>query len=221
MIKNEPIIRNCKLYHGDCMELMAEYDDKYFDLAIVDPPYGSKNHCWAAKFGKDILQWDKAPPPEYFRELFRVSKHQIIFGGNYFALPPSPNFIVWHKSNIPENFTMASVEYAWLSMPGNSRIFKHQSSNIIGRFHPTQKPVALYKWLLQNYAKAGYKILDTHFGSGSLGVACLEFPVSLTAIEINDEYFKKSVDRLKKESLNSLLFEPHEIFSQGEQCLDF
>lgn len=154
----------------------------------------------------DIRHWDYAPPPEYFEELFRVSRHQIIWGGNYFGLPPSRNFIVWRKLSISENFSMAMAEYAWCSIPGNAKVFEcaPQDSE---RFHPTQKPVALYRWLLAKYAKHGDRILDTHMGSGSSVVACIEEGHRVTACEINAGYFDKAVERIRRASLQGRLFD--------------
>ena len=151
---------------------------------------------WSNKYGDGINGWDKAPPPEYFQELFRVSEYQIIWGGNYFGLPASRNFIVWRKKTISENFSMAMAELAWTNIKGNAKVFEYQPQDL-DRFHPTQKPIALYKWLLLNYAKPGMKILDTHFGSGTSAVACLDMGYSLTACEIDKDYFEAAVKRLR------------------------
>jgi len=185
------------------MDLMKQYPDKHFDLAIVDPPYGMIDHStrnarkdgkWVSKYGEHIKHWDIAPPPEYFTELFRVSKYQIIWGGNYFNLPPSRNFIVWRKRTISENFSMAMAEFAWSNIPDNAKVFEYHPQDPV-RIHPTQKPVALYKWLLNKYAKQGDKILDTHFGSGSIAVACNELGFNLTASEIDEDYFAKGIGK--------------------------
>ncbi|MCL2381338.1 MAG: site-specific DNA-methyltransferase [Treponema sp.] len=151
---------------------------------------------WVSKYGDKIIAWDIAPDPEYFKELFRVSKHQIIWGGNYFDLPPSRNFIVWRKKGMPENFSMAMAEYAWTNISGNAKVFEYRTQDP-ERFHPTQKPVALYKWLLFKYAKQGDKILDTHFGSGSIAVACNEMGFNLVASEIDNDYFNAACARIK------------------------
>ena len=211
------------LYLCDCMELMFTLPDKSIDLAIVDPPYGKGLHnmhgakpkrgndevvravSWSAKYGGKITKWDVAPEPEYFEELFRVSKYQIICGGNYFNLPPSRNFIVWRK-HIPESFSMAMCEYLWTNIPGNAKFFKYPSCLEKGRFHPTQKPVALYKWLLSKYAKPGWKILDTHFGSGSIAVACNEMGFNLTACEIDPDYFDSACERVREAAKQGDLF---------------
>jgi site-specific DNA-methyltransferase (adenine-specific) len=202
-------IGSATLYLGDCMKLMATMPDKSIDLAIVDPPYGGGNHHQNNKqikgtkgysYGSSekMKRWDIAPEPEYFNELFRVSKHQIIFGGNYFNLPLSRNFIIYHKSNIPEGFNMAQCEYAWTNIKGNSKIYSYHAKPNIGRFHPCQKPVELYKFLLGKYAKSGDKIIDTHLGSGSIAVACNELGFNLIAIEIEKDYFKAACKRIKE-----------------------
>lgn len=204
--------------NADCMDIMREYPDGYFDLAVVDPPYGSANGAfktadgtrsggrfdkykkvsrtgggWPKKFDaeKKIIAWDHAPREEYFAELFRVSKEQIIWGGNYFQLPPNRCFIVWLKTNIPENFTMAMAEYAWCSFNDNAKVVKLSSAGIKGRFHPTQKPEDLYRWIYQKYTKPGYKILDTHLGSGSSRRAAYDFGLDFVGCEIDEDYFKK------------------------------
>lgn len=200
---------------GDCLDVMRKYPDKYFDLAVVDPPYGDGGVTlrdkqkldsaatstrskvtrtggkWAAKYAKKIVSWDYAPGEDYFEELFRVSKEQIIWGGNYFALPPNRCFLVWEKTNIPEKFTMAMAEYAWCSFNDNAKIIKLSSGGIVGRFHPTQKPEDLYRWIYRNYTKPGDKILDTHLGSGSSRRAAHDFGLDFTGIEIDPEFFEK------------------------------
>ena len=151
----------------DCMEAMRQMPDKAFELAIVDPPYGigiSSNPVRQAHAKKD---WDKSiPNAEYFSELMRVSKNQIIWGGNYFDLPATQNYIVWDKVQ-PQEFSLAMCEFAWCSIQRPAKIFKRSVLAKQNKIHPTQKPVALYEWLLKNYAKPGDKILDTHLGSGS------------------------------------------------------
>lgn len=208
-------------YNCDCMEAMREYPDKYFDLAIVDPPYGSggveeweKKTRFGPRFdkykkpgrtgdGKKIIDWDIAPGKEYFDELFRISKHQIIWGGNYFNehIPSNRNFIIWRKLTISESFSMAMAEYAWTSLNGNAKVFEctPQGTKAEPRFHPTQKPVALYEWLLSQYANKGDKILDTHAGSGSSLIACHRKGFEITAFEIDKEYYQKAKARLEEE----------------------
>ena len=193
----------------DNMELMARYPDNYFDLAIVDPPYGidlanmnmglgnapksskAKNRKWKAK------DWDKSTPTkEYFKELFRVSKNQIIWGGNYFELPPCNKFIIWDKE-IPKGLTFSDCEYGWTSFKGANKIFKYSAyKNKSEKFHPTQKPPKLYKYCLLNYAKQGDKILDTHLGSGSIAIACHDLGFDLTACELDTEYYNAAIKRI-------------------------
>lgn len=162
---------------------------------------------WAAKYGKKIISWDHAPGEEYFKELFRVSKNQIIWGGNYFSLPPNRCFLIWRKTNIPEKFSMAMVEYAWCSINDNAKIYECSSSTG-NRFHPTQKPVDLYAWIYANYAKEGYKILDTHLGSGSSRIAAWESALRLQFVgfEIDKDYFEKQEKRFDQECSQINLF---------------
>ena len=196
---------------------MAQYHDKHFDLAIVDPPFGIGNHHQRNKqikgtkgysYGtaEKMNSWDNPPDQAYFDELFRVSKYQIIWGGNYFPLPPKRNFIIYHKSNIPEGFNMAQCEYAWTNIDGNSRIYSYFAKPDNDRFHPCQKPIALYKFLLANYAKPNDKILDTHFGSGSIAVACNDMGFSLIASEIDADYFEAACKRVKEANKQGQLF---------------
>lgn len=254
-------------YNMDCMEGMKEFPDNYFDLAIVDPPYGNglgdgggckgwftkyhqndigykgtdgtrfggrferyannngfanetrfgggrggrfdkykrpvartggENKKWK-QYGKRIIEWDNAPSKEYFQELFRISKNQIIWGGNYFSLPANRCFLVWIKTNIPETFTMSMAEYAWTSFNQNAKVFSHTSIGDKWRFHPTQKPVELYKWILTNYAKQGDKILDTHVGSASSLIACYDLGFDYVGFEIDEEYYNKAKQRLEEE----------------------
>ena len=150
------------VYNMDCMEYMKDIPDKYFDLVIADPPFGSLGSertggTWAAKYGKDIKEWDNAPSQEFFNELMRISKNQIIWGANYFSLPPTRCFVVWRKLTISESFTMAMAEYAWTSFNQNAKVFEFPPQGKKGdeRFHPTQKPVELYAWLLSVFKPIG------------------------------------------------------------------
>jgi site-specific DNA-methyltransferase (adenine-specific) len=192
----------------DNMELMARYPDNYFDLAIVDPPYGIDRNgmnMGNSVFNKDDKKWDNSiPTNEYFDELFRVSKNQIIWGGNYFPLPQSQYFAIWDKGETMYGRDFAECEFAWVKS-GGTRIYK-KSPNQPERIHPTQKPVALYKWLLDKYGKQGDKILDTHLGSGSIAIACHDYGFDLTACELDKEYFDKAMQRINNHTAQTKLF---------------
>lgn len=164
---------------------------------------------WAAKYGSKVEHWDIAPPKEYFDELFRVSREQIIWGGNYFSLPGTRCFIVWRKLTISEGFSMAMAEYAWASFNKNAKVFECAPQGTAGepRIHPTQKPVALYKWLLRNYAKAGDSILDTHVGSGSSRIACHDMGYEFTGCELDPDYWAAQEERYRKHCEQGELFE--------------
>ena len=182
------------------MKLMARYEDNHFDLAIVDPPYGIdiNNSGRLGHYGGKGKKWDKEIPNDvYFKELNRVSKNQIIWGGNYFDLQPTRCFLIWDKQQ-PEGVSFASCEYAWTSFNKSAKTFYMRPQNADKeRIHPTQKPVKLYEWLLMNYAKEGYKILDTHLGSGSIAIACHNLGFDLTACELDKDYYKNAIKRLK------------------------
>ena len=220
-----------EITNEDNMELMARYPDKYFDLAIVDPPYGigesnkqRKNApCKRWKAAKNDIpyekkQWDKTiPTAEYWQELFRVSKNQIVWGGNYMTeyLPPRMGWIFWDKKNGDTDFS--DGELAWTSFNKALRKFEWMQSGFKKqrpeeRIHPTQKPVALYAWILKNYAKQGDKILDTHFGSGSIACAVHEansidkMDLSLVACELDKDYFESSIQRVKAALQTQSLF---------------
>ena len=164
---------------------------------------------WASKYGKKIIAWDTAPDKEYFDQLFRVSRNQIIWGGNYFDLPPTRCFLIWRKLNIPlEGFSMAAVEYAWTSFFANARMFEEYSngnSNNV-RFHPTQKPVGLYAWIYRTFAKPGMKILDTHLGSGSSRIAAWDAGLEFVGTEIDQTYFQLQEERFAKHTAQGRLF---------------
>lgn len=207
----------------DNMQLMARYPDNYFELAIVDPPYGidadvknntdkmqtKKSAAKSKKYGSQL--WDSdIPTDEYFEELKRVSKRQIIWGANYFGLVGG--MIYWHKNvTMP---TYSTGELAWVSWMNKldfvditwHGMIQHDMSNKEIRIHPTQKPVKLYKWLLDNYAKQGDKILDTHLGSGSIAIACHDYGFELTACELDKEYFDKAIQRIKNHTNQTKLF---------------
>jgi site-specific DNA-methyltransferase (adenine-specific) len=193
---------NSRVYLMDCIEGMKQYPDKHFELAIVDPPYGLGKRTTDGggtnsqiKFMDDIRRsnWDdKIPDVEYFTELFRVSKNQIIWGGNYFPLPPTRTIICWEKVvMIP---TMSQIEIAWTSFDTPARIVKINNTDV-NRMHPTQKPIKLYEWLLHNYAKQGDKILDTHLGSQSSRIAAYKNGFDFTGFELDAEYFEKGNKR--------------------------
>lgn len=197
------------LYNCDCMEYMKDIPDKYFDLAICDPPYGINRSgqrltiCKNKKHNRKYFEnrgWDnKTPTKKYFDELFRVSKNQIIWGANYFVkyMMPKMGWIVWDKGQY--GLSMSDGELAYSSFDKALRIITINRCELAkeGTIHPTQKPVKLYEWLLKNYANPTDKILDTHFGSCSIGIACHNFGCSLDACEIDKEYFDKAVERLK------------------------
>ena len=199
-----------QITNEDNMALMARYPDNYFDLAIVDPPYGIGDKFKGGKSGKmqfnEVVDkgWDCVPSQEYFDELFRVSKNQIIWGGNYFNLPPTRCFIVWDKC-ISDDFTLAMAELAWTSFDKLAKIFKYSVPKN-GKIHPTQKPIKLYKWILDKYAKEGDKILDTHLGSGSIAIACHDYGFDLTACELDKEYFDKAMQRINNHTAQQKLF---------------
>lgn len=203
-----------KVYLMDCIEGMKQYPDKYFDLSCVDPPYGiDVNKAGWIKQKKQNRphsdkNWDsEIPPPEYFIELFRVSKEQIIWGGNYFTdfLPPSRCFFIWDKVC---RMDQADCEMAWCSFDKSARIFTYAKGNESGfapklkgpdragiNIHPTQKPIALYKWIFKNYATEGQRILDTHLGSQSSRIAADKAGLDFTGFEIDAEYFEAGCKR--------------------------
>ena len=216
----------------DNMALMARYPDNYFDLAIVDPPYGigadeAQNSAaeqrikanGKSKAGRGYKlykksEWDnEIPSAEYFKELIRVSKNQIVWGGNYMTehLPPSMGWIIWDKGQ--RGFSLADGEMAWTSFDKAMRIFEFSragciksNNTAIDKFHPTAKPFELYKYCLDKYAKEGDKILDTHLGSGSIAIACHDYGFELTACELDKEYYNKAIERIKNHVSQAKLF---------------
>ena len=190
---------------------MKEMPDNAYDLAIVDPPYGigvnGMNMGSRRTIRPDKRIWDNAPPPpEYFAELRRVSSNRIIWGGNYFGLPPTRCFLIWDKGESMYGRSFAGCEQAWTSFDRSAAMFKYNPMQL-NRIHPTQKPVALYKWLLTNYAKPGQTILDTHLGSGSIAIACHDYGYDLTAYEIDKEYFEAATDRIERHMSQGQLFQ--------------
>lgn len=200
-----------EVFNEDCMIGMRRYPDKYFDLAVVDPPYGigiSKNPIRQAHEAK---KWDnKKPGKEYFKQLFRVSKNQIIWGGNYFELPPHKNFLIWDKEQ-PENFSLAMCEMAWSSFDEPAKMFKRSVLLEKGKIHPTQKPVALYLWIFKRYAKPGDKILDTHLGSGSSRIAAYEQELDFVGFELDKQYFQAEEERFSAYTSQLSLFHMEEM----------
>ena len=205
------------------MEYMAGVPDKFFDLAIVDSPYGigaSKGTWGGSNMGKvkdyGKKSWDdNRPSSQYFLELKRVSRNQIIWGGNYFTTYPSSCWIVWDKDN---SAYFADCELAWTSFPTAVRKFKFRWNGMLQqdmknkeeRIHPTQKPAALYKWILKNYAKEGDKILDTHGGSMSSAIACHQMGFDLTLCELDKDYYEAGVKRFREQTMQQSLFNPHQ-----------
>lgn len=223
-------------FNMDCMEAMKRFPDKYFDLAVVDPPYGIgadnfKNGAGASKDGGKLYStavkmknrlnqgsgklknrllnqsdcsWDSEPPKkEYFDELFRVCQNCIIWGGNYFNLPPTRGIIVWDKVQPWENFSQ--VELAWTSFDRPAALFK-MCNTMPGKIHPTQKPVELYAWIFQKYAKTGMKILDTHLGSGSSRIAAYDMNLDFFGYEIDKIYFDLQEERFQRHIAQQNLF---------------
>lgn len=216
------------LYHADCMEIMTNYPDGYFDLAIVDPPYGigrdgqkysTSKHGGRKKY--KFKGWDNlTPSKDYFKLLFKVSKNQIIWGGNYFTkhLPKSMGWIFWDKG---QRICNSDGELAFTSFNRALRVFEKNRVFLLkeGTIHPTKKPRALYSWLLENYAKPGNKILDTHLGSGSHAIEayfsnhCSEF----VGIELDEDYFADSVKRIERETAQMQLFHEEQPKEEPEQ----
>jgi len=215
-------MNNIKLINDDCMNVMKDYENNYFDLAIVDPPYGigagSKsfiNRNTANKNAEKIYRdndWDFAPNKNYFNELNRVSKKYIIWGGNYFTnfLEPARCYIVWDKKT--GNNSYADCELALTNINANAKVFTKSwiganANNGTPRIHPTEKPIKLYEWLLKNYSKKEDKILDTHLGSGSSAIASYYFGVKeFVGIELDKEYFEAMNKRFKEQTKQIKLF---------------
>lgn len=207
-----------ELLNIDCMEYMKNVPDKHFDLAIVDPPYGIENEIskgggshtkskvtFHQMYSENGKTWDVEPPDEYFKELFRISKNQVIWGGNYFkALPPCRGFICWDKVRYVPNFSM--VEFAWTSFDKPAKIFKfcNNAGFVLTernkKIHPTQKPVELYKYIFENYTKPGDKIIDTHLGSGSSAIVAELMGFDFVGCEIDKQYFDNLKVRFDKET---------------------
>ena len=215
-----------QITNEDNMELMARYPDNYFDLAIVDPPYGigfgefnrtnktSQGDRVKANKYKQSNWDDSIPNNEYFIELQRVSKNQIVWGGNYFPYLWSDGckgFIFWYKGNPVPNFADGELAYTSFNKVAKQFDFRYYGglqgkTSAEDKIHPTQKPKELYKWLLDNYAKQGDKILDTHLGSGSIAIACHDYDFELTACELDKDYYNKAIERIKNHVSQQKLF---------------
>jgi len=205
---------NIETHNIDCLSFMKQCEDNQFDLAIVDPPYGigmdGGNVGYKGFNNFEKKGWDKAiPEQEYFEELFRISKNQIVWGGNYFGLPATRCFLVWDKGEGFYNRTYAECELAWTSFDKNTVKYKRDplaKGDYKGKIHPTQKPVNLYKWILMNYAKEGDKIFDSHLGSGSIAIACNQLGFDLIGTEIDKDYFDKANKRIELAKKQQTLF---------------
>lgn len=210
----------------DNMLLMSRYPDKYFDLAIVDPPYGigfgefnrtnkaSNGERYKANKYKQGSWDDGTPTDDYFEELKRVSKNQIVWGGNYFPqlwINGCKGFIFWHKGNPVPNFSDGELAFTSFNKVARQFDFRYYgglqgNTSAENKIHPTQKPKELYRWLLDNYAIEGDKILDTHLGSGSIAIACHDYGFELTACELDTDYYNKAIERVKNHVKQLTLF---------------
>jgi len=204
------------LYHIDCMEYMKDCEDNAFDLAIVDPPYGIDNKLSngsgfmrhsPSRLGYAEKRWDIKPQKEYFEELRRVSKRQVIWGGNYFAdyLPPTRGVVAWVKPQMKNNPNFSHFELAWTSTDKPAKcVYTYDPAE--GRIHPTQKPIKLYDWVLSTYAKKGDRVLDTHLGSGSIAIAAHYFGVDFVGCELDADYYTEAVERFNQQTKQRTLF---------------
>lgn len=214
-----------EVYNTDCMEYMKSIPDKFFELAVVDPPYGLDKKSTDGR-GKlkdrslnrgNIQKWDIRPNQEYFDELFRVSRNQIIWGGNYFPLPPTRCFVCWDKQQVWENFSQC--EFAWTSFdkPAKHITISNRGGDIDrGKFHPTQKPISLYSYLFRQFARPGDKILDTHLGSGSSRIAAYKMGFDFWGTEIDKEYFDAQEKRFREECLGEVRLKNGDVYVQKE-----
>ena len=197
-----------KIHNQDCLEAMKLMQDNQFDLAIVDPPYRDTNQPTKdMRASGSMKSLEGRPSKEYFKELKRVSKEQIIWGANNFELSQWKGFVAWKKKTIGITFTMSMVEVASLSENlGTTSKWIEIAPQNPNRIHPTQKPVALYEWLLMNYSKNGDKILDTHLGSGSIAIACHNLGYDLTGYELDKEYYDNAIKRIKNHQAQTRIF---------------
>lgn len=218
---------NIELLNIDCMEYMAGLPDKAFDLAIVDPPYGlnmaKERPRKDGRFAGNVPRtWDeKIPDVEYFNELRRVSNNQIIWGGNYFPLPPSQCFLFWYKRNPVDNFS--DGELAWTSFRKPAKCFDYPyyggiegKSQAEKKIHISQKPVRLYEWILDNYAKPGQRILDTHLGSGSSAIAAHYFGCHFVGCELDKDYYEAAVKRFNAQTAQASLLDAYQQVERHE-----
>ena len=197
-------IGNLIFYNADNLEIMRGMKDNEFDLAIVDPPYGIGISSNPVRQQHEKKDWDNAiPTPEYFEQLFRVSKNQIIWGGNYFPLKPTQCFLIWDKKQ-PHDFSLAMCEMAWTSFSKPAKIWSLSVLKEKNKIHPTQKPVEIYDWILKNNIESGMKILDTHLGSGSIAIAIEKanrldkMNLQFVGIEIDKEYYEAALNRIEQ-----------------------
>ncbi len=198
------------IIQGDCLKVMRGFADKQFDLCLTDPPYGIGAHNGTGRSIRKALAagkydsggaWDnETPPQEYFDEIFRVSKYQIIFGGNYFNLPPSKSFIIWDKGETMYNRDFAECEMAWVTPDKPAKIFK-KSPMQLDRVHPTQKPLELFKWCLAKYSLEGATVLDPFMGSGTTLVAAKQLGRGGVGIELSEIYCEAARNRLAQQML--------------------
>ena len=206
-------------YNMDCIEYMRSLPDNGCDIAVCDPPYGKGNDdnlvggAVRTEIRKvlqtfrgggqkaEAPQWDVAPPQEFFDELFRISRNQIIWGGNYFSLPPTRCFLVWRKTSISEHFSMAMAEYAWTSFTGNAKVFDSppQRRENSGKFHPTEKPLELYGWIYRNYVKDGETVFDPMMGSQASRIAAYKMGIDYVGCEIDKYYYDKGCEWFERE----------------------
>jgi len=224
MNKQEFLNGQIVLFNGDCLDVMRDLKDGEIDLVLTDPPYGGACNAgvggrfekyeikatrtggtWANKYESKVKHWDIAPEQEIFDEIFRISKEQIIWGGNYFSLPPTRCFLIWKKLTISENFSMAMAEYAWTSFNMNAKLFEYQPQDK-ERFHPTQKPIPLMSWCLNNYSQENDLIFDGFLGSGTTAIACIRTKRRLIGCELDNEYFDKMCKRIEEELRQGNLF---------------
>jgi len=215
-----------EITNEDNMELMKRYPDNYFDLAIVDPPYGIerfkkcsesdisgattvKSKRIAERFQKMETVNNNKPTNAYWKELFRVSKNQIVWGANNFLLPESEYFLVWDKKQAMPNFARCELAYVSMGLKKPAKIYEYSihKHNQVNKIHSTQKPVSLYQWILDNYAKEGDKILDTHLGSGSIALACHDRGFELVACELDKDYFDSAIKRIQNHTAQQTIFD--------------